>query len=414
MKQKIIENINDPHQLEELYRQDQSEFKKFFSEIAGNYDTALVRFWNIRLGPDKPGDIKGNHWRDLFPVMALAFFSAMLVLIPTLIPNINREFFYLRELSLIVFNGVILYSFWLNKVRDLNKVMLYGALMFATGLYINLLPTGLNDTVIIASLHVPLMLWCFFGLSYVQFNYRDVLRKMDFIRFNGELIIMTGLILLAGGLLSVITLGLFQVIGMEIMPFYMDVIAIPGGVAAPIIAWYLIRTYPDITSKIAPVIARVFTPVVLVTLAVYLISLVFSDMRIAENRDLLIIFNVMLLGVLALIIFSVSEMNQEKSGSKNLLILFLLSVLAIIINSIALVVIISRAFDGLTPNRAVVLVTNLLVFLNLILIAWKLFRSCFKGAPTESIEKMVADYLTVYAVWTLIAVFIIPVIFGFR
>lgn len=414
MKQQIIDSISDPDKLESLYRQDQRDFEKCFSEISGNYDTSLVRFWKIRLAADKSAERTGPQLRDLLEMLAIAVFSAILVLIPALFSQVDREFFYLREVALIAFNGLILYSFRLNKLSGLKNVLIYGTVMIATGLYINLLPTGTADSILIAVLHVPLMLWCFLGLTFIQFNYRSVSGRMDFIRFSGELIIMTGLILLAGGVLTGITMGLFSVIGMDIMEFYRDFIAIPGGVAAPVIAWYLIRTYPGITSKIAPVIARVFSPVVLLTLTVYLVSLPFSNTGILESRELLIIFNVMLLGVLALILFSISGIHKDTSGRNNLMALFFLAVLAIVINSIALIAIISRLSEGLTPNRIAVLITNILVFLNLVLMAGKLYRTCFKGAPMESIEKTAAGYLTVYAVWTVIAIFIFPVVFGFR
>lgn len=414
MKQQITDSINDPDQLEVLYRQDQRNFEKYFSEISGDYDSPLVRFWQIRLSPDRTTVRTGLQLHDLIEVLAIALFTAIVVLIPALFTGVNREFFYLRDIALIAFNGLILYSFRLDKVTEIKKWALFGAVLIVTGLYINLLPTGASDSITLAELHVPLMLWCFFGLTYLQFDHRSLTGRMNFIRFSGELIIMTGLILLAGGVLTVVTLGLFNVIGMNIMKFYSDFIAIPGGVAAPVIAYYLIRTYPDITSKIAPVIARVFTPVVLVTLTVYLVSLLFSNSSILENRELLIIFNVMLLGVLTLIIFSISGINKEKSGKNNLLALFFLSVMAIVINSIALAAIISRVLDGLTPNRTVVLITNILVFINLILIAVKLYRVRFNGAPSDIIEKSVAKYLTVYAAWTVIAIFIVPVVFGFR
>jgi hypothetical protein len=413
MKQQIIDSIDDAGKLEQLYRQDQQRFEKCFSEISANYDTALVNFWKIRLAPEKTGVLYGIRLKDLIEVLALALFTAILVLIPAVFPEVDREFFYLRDLSLIAFNGIILYSLWINRLFTVKKVLPYGIILVAIALYINLLPVGTHDSVMIAVLHVPLMLWCFFGITYLKFDYRNLAGRMDFIRFNGELVIMTGLILLAGGLLTVITFGLFNVIGMDMMKFYIDFFAFPGAVAAPVIAFFLIRTYPQLTSKIAPVLARIFTPVVLVTLAVYLVSLIFSGSKIGENRDLLIVFNVMVLGVLALIVFSISGIDKDQTGSKNLLMLFFLSILALIINAIALVFILSRALDGLTPNRTVVLITNLLVFVNLILIAVNLFRSCFKGAAPEIIEKSVANYLTVYAVWTLIAVFILPVVFAF-
>ena len=66
MKQQIIECISDPDKLENLYRQDQQDFEKSFSEISGDYDTSLVRFWKIRLAPDTKSARTGSQLRDLF------------------------------------------------------------------------------------------------------------------------------------------------------------------------------------------------------------------------------------------------------------------------------------------------------------------------------------------------------------
>jgi uncharacterized membrane protein len=171
-------------------------------------------------------------------------------------------------------------------------------------------------------IHSPLLLWCLFGLSFISFGYKNTGKRIEFIRFNGEFITMTGLILIAGGLFSAITIGLFSVIDMDIENFYFENIALTGGVAIPIVSFYLIRLYPDLTSRIAPVIARVFTPLVLITLVVYLGSLIFSESRILEDRDLLLLFNVMLLAVMGIIVFSVSELDKSRERDINVLILF--------------------------------------------------------------------------------------------
>ncbi len=414
MKQQIIQSISDPEQLEMLYRQDPGKFENSFSEISGDYETSLVRFWEIRLKFGKQNPASGTQLRDFLMAAGIALFTAILILIPAIFTGVDKDFFYLRNMPLIAFTGLIIYSFIINKDSNIKHLLLFAIILIASGVYINLLPTGQSDSILIAILHVPLMLWCFFGISYLEFKPRSSVGRMDFIRFNAEMLIMTGLILLAGALLTVITLGLFEVIGMNIEKFYGQYIAIPGAAASPVIGYYLIRTYPGITSKIAPVIARVFSPFVLVTLTVYLISLLFSKSSILENREMLIIFNVMLLGVLALIVFSVSEIKKNDSGKRRLLVQLLLASLAIIINSIALIAIISRLTDGITPNRAIVLITNILVFIHLVMITGKLFKSSVKGASMEGIEKSVTGYLTIYAVWTVIAVFLVPLIFGFN
>ncbi len=142
--------------------------------------------------------------------------------------------------------------------------------------------------------------------------------------------------------------------------------------------------------------------------------MIFSKTRILEDRDLLLLFNVMLLAVMAIVIFSVAELDKSKDKNINVLILFLLTVLAIVINSIALFAIITRITNGLTPNRTVVLVSNILIFVNLILLAKSLYKSYLECNHLDSVESTVARYMTVYAVWTVIVIFVLPFVFGFK
>lgn len=414
MKQRIIENINKPDDLEKLYRDNKQDFSKSFAEISDDYDSDLVKFWKIRLAPETENEFKGFVRLDLLVVIVLSLVTGLLVKLPEIFSKIHKESFYMRDLAIIVFNGIILFAFWQNKIFNKKSILIYGLTILILVLFVNFLPYQKSDSVDLAFIHSPLFLWCIFGLSYVSFDYKNTGKRIEFIRFNGELLIMTGLILLAGGLLTGITVGLFSVINMNIEKFYLEYVGVFGGVASPIVSFYLIRLYPNITSKIAPVIARVFTPLVLMTLMVYLVSSLFSKSKILEDRDLLMVFNFMLLAVMAIIVFSVSELDKSKEKNINVLILFTLAVLAIIINSIALVAIITRVSNGLTPNRTVVLISNILIFVNLILIAKSLYRSYFKSNQLDSVESTVAKYLTIYFVWTIIVIFVLPFIFGLK
>ncbi len=414
MENRLSKSIQSPEELEQQYREDSKRFEKEFAEIAGQFDTDLVSFWKIRLANKRPEAQNSLLKKDLGIMLGISILTALLSKVPLIFPAINMEFFYLRDLPWITLNSLILYAFWVKRIFVFRQMVVYALLLITSVVYINLLPDSQSDSILLAIIHLPLLLWCFWGLTWMSFDHKNPDKRMDFIRFNGELIIMTGLILLAGGLLTVITLSLFSVIGMEISKFYIEYIALSGAVAAPVVSFFLIRLYPDITRKIAPVIARVFTPVVLVSLIVYLGSLIFSKISILENREFLIIFNAMLVAVLAIIIFSVSELDREKVRNKNVLILLLLAILAIIINSIALVAITSRLFNGFTPNRIAVIATNILVFVNLAILAVNLYRCYYKGAPLESVERSVGKYLSVYAAWTVFAIFILPLIFNFK
>ena len=149
----------------------------------------------------------------------------------------------------------------------------------------------------------------------------------------------------------------------------MENIAIIGLISAPIVATYMIRMFPAMTNKIAPVIAGIFSPLVLITLLVYLISMIVKGKDPYNDRDFLLIFNLMLLGVMAIIVFSVIGTSVHKKQRFNEWILFMLSFLTMIVDLVALSAIIYRVGEfGFTPNRSAVLGSNLLIFGHLVLI----------------------------------------------
>ena len=414
MKQRIIENITNPDSLEKLYRDNKQDFYTSFTEISDNYDSELVKFWRIRLNPEAEANVKAFVKQDLLVVILLSLFTGLLAKIPAIFPGIEPQSFYQRNLPIIVFNGLILYVFWQSKIFDKKRIAIYGGVILLLTLFVNFLPDLKGDSSILALIHSPLFLWCLFGIAYISFDYRNTGKRIGFIRFNGEYIVMTGLILIAGGIMSAMTINLFSLIKMDILALYRDYVIVFGGVAIPIVSFYIVKLYPTITSKIAPVIARVFAPLVLIILIVYLISMVFSATNILEDRELLILFNAMLIAVLAIIVFSITELDKTKKKDGNVLVLLLLASLASIVDILALAAIMSRLSTGFTPNRTAVVVSNILIFVNLILIARSLFKSYFKSERLDSVEQVVAKYLPIYFVWTIIVIVIFPFLFGFK
>ena len=197
--------------------------------------------------------------------------------------------------------------------------------------------------------------------------------------------------------------------------FYTNYIAIIGFVSAPVLTSYILKNYSTLTSKIAPIIANIFSPLVLLTLIIYLITIAISGKDPYNDRNFLLIFNIMLIGVMAIIVFSVSGTSMYGKQRFNEIILFILSIITLIINLIALSAIIYRLGQyGLTPNKLAILGSNILIFVNLILITIDLFKINFKKSELEKVELTIAKYLPVYIVWTLIVVFGFPAIFGMR
>jgi uncharacterized membrane protein YozB (DUF420 family) len=149
-------------------------------------------------------------------------------------------------------------------------------------------------------------------------------------------------------------------------------------------------------------------------LVIYLIAIVYSGKNPYNNREFLMIFNALLIGVMAIIFFSVAE-NSRGKNSLEVWILFLLSFVTIIVNGVALSAIIFRISEwGLTPNRAAVLGGNILILINLVLVTAQLFWVLSKKGDITGVGKVISFYLPVYCAWAMIVTFLFPFLFGFK
>jgi hypothetical protein len=264
-------------------------------------------------------------------------------------------------------------------------------------------------------LHLPIFLWAVLGFTFVGGNLNNYQKQFDFLRYNGDLVVMTGIILIAGMMLTGITFGLFELIGLKIEEFYFHHIGIWGLAAAPILGTYLVQTNPQLVNKVCPVIAKVFTPLVLVMLVVYLTAVIYTGKDPYNDREFLLIFNLMLIGVLAIILFSIAEWPENQQSKIAVILLIGLAFVTVIINGIALSAILFRISEwGITPNRLAVLGGNILILTNLLIVSYKLFKTLKAGNEMEIVEKSITSFLPVYAFWALMVTIVFPIIFSFK
>jgi hypothetical protein len=414
MKDQIIQSINDPEALEMLFRKDKRGFALDFPEASAGIENDLVRFWQIRLQNETTGQNHPSLKTDLWIVAVLSIVIALLVKSHLLFSKMTVEDFWFRNLSTIAFAGLTAWFVLKNRIMGVKNILLLALPTVLLTLFLNLLPEKLYDTTRLAFIHAPLFMWFIFGLAWVSFNYTNKSTVSAFIRYNGELAIMYGLLCIAGAILSGMTISLFSIIGMEIGMFYTENIVIIGLAVFPVIAAWLITLYPDITSRIVPIIVRIFTPLVFITAVVYLVAITVSGINLSTNRDFLIIFNLLLLGVMAIIVFSLSELDKSNIRKLNVILLFLLAVVTLIIDLYALSAIISRLSEGFTPNRTVVMISNVLFLVNLLLILPDLFLAGFKGKSLDRVKKIICNYLPVYFLYCVVVIFVFPFIFGMK
>jgi len=419
MKAKIREFIHDPEKLEQLYRDDKDAFESAFKGVYSEMEKSeLSEYWKIRLDYDKkPGQVKRSNLMDIIKLMSACLIAGFLIKIPDIFSvGLNDFMFYEKNAAIIVFLGLTIYVVWTEKVFEIKRLAVVLITFLILTVYVNLLPSVSGSaSVTLVYIHLPLLMWCIFGLVYIDFDFKDKLRRIGYIRYNGDLAILMALIVIAGGILTGITIGLFEAIGIRIENFYMENVVVVGAVSVPIVATYIIRNYPTLTNKTAIVIAGIFSPLVLLTAIVYLVALAISGKDPYSDREFLLIFNIMLLGVMAVIVFSISETSIIRKQRFNELILFILSIVTVIIDLIALSAIFYRLGTyGITPNRLAVLGSNVLILANLAWIIIDLYRINFKKDLIGEVELTISKYLPVYLIWILFVVFGFPLVFEMK
>lgn len=414
MKNSIIDHIHNPEFLETAYRKDSAAFKKGFAEAYPSIKHELLaKAWHERLNyrqSDISWGIK-NEWKV---VAILAAIVAVFALLPNFIA-VEQDVFYAKNIGFIIFPALMVYYVW-KQNKPLNKLITPLFISLISALYINLLPTPFkSDSVSQAFFHLPLFLWVIFGYIYIGGDVTATGKKINFLRFNGDLLVLSGLMLIAGGLFTAITINLFEVLKVNIFTIYFNYFVAIGLSIIPLFAAYLIENNGHLVHKVSPVIARIFTPLVTITLFIYLVTIFFTGTYPTANRDYLLLFNVLLIVVMALILFSLSEVTKHTHQKSNQLILYVLSVLAIIVNGIALGSILYRINDfGFTPNRLAVLGGDIMILINLLLVSFNLFKVVKGRVEVEKVESSMALFLPLYFAWTAFVTFGFPILFQYK
>jgi hypothetical protein len=414
LKAEITQNIHNPGQLEKLYRKNKTAFQRVFNAIYPTIkENSTAQIWYERLNYTQEEIFWGKK-NDLIFMGVMIFIAGLIAQIPQFF-SIDEDFFFPRNIGFIVFPVLTAY-FAYKQNLGINKMLFPLIAILLSVFYINFLPDNdKSDSIILACIHLPIFLWTLVGYTFVGGNVNDSQKKIDFLRFNGDFVVMTAVMVLSGILFTGITIGLFELIGLKIEDFFAQYIAVWGAPAIPILATYLVRNNPQLVNKISPVIARIFTPIVFAMLLIFLSAIIYTGKNIYNDRNFLIIFNALLIGVMAIILFSVTAATKNANEKWNLLFLFGLSALTIILNGLALSAIAFRLVEfGVTPNRIAVLGANLLIFINLVLVAHKLFLILRGKSEVQKVENIIALFIPIYGIWTALVTFLFPLLFKFK
>ncbi len=226
---------------------------------------------------------------------------------------------------------------------------------------------------------------------------------------------LRGLIFLGLIVLSVFTQVLFSAIQIDLSTFISEYLFIYGGCAAAMITVYLVESKRSIVENFAPVLAKIFSPLFLITMTAFLLSMIVLKRSPFMDREFLIQFDLMLVLVLGLVLYVISA--RDKQSAPNLFDYLNLSliIVALIIDGVALSAILFRLSSfGITPNKVAALGENIVLLVNLGGLAALYIFYFAKKITFSVLEKWQTFYLYIFVGWTAVVTFIFPIIFSFK
>lgn len=365
----------------------------------------------------EPVDVeeRRKNARELILIVVLAIAAGLLVQLPKLFGvRFEEDVFYLTNVSFFVLPFITI--FFLQKRRPPVPALVSIGLAFSLSLLlINLFPfSKQSHTLFLSTAHLPLFLWFFTGVAYSGSEWRDVSRRMDFLRLSGEMFIYTTLLFCGIMVISGLTIILFEAIAISAEEHVFNYFSVSMAAAAPIIAAYLVDQKKSVVENFAPILARIFAPLLLGVMLVFLGVMTALRKSPFLERDFLIGFDFMLIIVLGIVFYIISTRKDTSRPQIFDWISLLLIIVALVIDVVALSAIVFRLSSfGVSPNKLAALGENVLVFINLFGLAL-LFVQFFRGKVSFALlEKWQTGLLPFYALWLGFVALIFPLIFSF-
>ena len=376
------------------------------------------RLWKqLVVSPSDTGEQRPAARTDAIVVFCLAVAAAVVIKVPTTLFGITLDQdagFYARNLSLFVLPLLTGYFVWKRRL-DTGTIRWLAVAFVAAGVFANVYPfapEGYTET--LTALHLPIALWLVVGIAYAGGRWGEVAGRMDFIRFSGELFIYYVLIALGGGVLMASMRIIFRSIGIDVEPFFESWLLPCGAVGAAVVASWLVEAKQSVIENMAPVLTRLFTPFFAAVLVAFLVTLLWTGRGVDIGRNALIAFDLLLVVVLGLLLYSVSARNPHAPPGAFDVMQVVLVVSALLADAVALWAIAARITEfGFTPNRVAALGENAILLVNL---AWSavLYIRFLRGRESFSaLERWQTNYVPIYAAWAAIVVIAFPPVFGY-
>jgi hypothetical protein len=371
------------------------------------------RLWKqlVLSGEDQPARVSSG----LFETLVFALAAAVVVQIARLAADFpDEEPSWLARNSTLFVLPFLAGYFAHRRQLDTRRWVLTAAPFVLAALVVNLYPYDVDsDTEVLVALHLPVVLWFVVAYPYMGGTIRSHERRMDFVRFTGEWFIYYVLIALGGGVLMALTAAILEPTGID--PDWIAEWVLPSGAAgAVIVAAWLVESKQRVVENMAPVLAMLFTPLFAVMLAGAAVVYAVTGLGEAFDRDLVSVFDALLLVVLALVLYGMSARDPSTSPAWMDGIQLVAVVSALVLDVMVLGAMVARIGDlGFTPNRTAALGLNLVLLVNLAGAAVLSARFLTRRSTLHRLERWQTSYLPLFALWAATVVVVLPPLFAF-
>jgi hypothetical protein len=394
-KEKILENTDSPETLEALYQSNKKAFSDIIKSLHDQETNLILKYWYTRLFY-KPAAGKRNVKKYLITALlaVFAWIPVRLLFLPAFYDNS-----YLIK-AIPVICSLALSFYFLIKRPTVKNIILAVLPHILILLYLILLPDPEqpNSQSLKNAYYFSFVLLWFFIL-FAQSN--GEIKKLSFGGFletTGETIVWSTLFIIGGAVIVALSLSLFRAININADNFYVNNIVTLGLVASPFVSLLVIDIFDRV--KLSVIIANIFLPIILISTVAFGILSLFTKTKPYENRDIFILYNVLMVIVLCILTFTGSNSMENKIIN---ICSYMLPVIMIILDGITISAVIYRLNKyGITANKITLLGTNIVMMGHLVYITYAKF--------TKKAERNV-KYLPLYFVWALCVVFVFPFVF---
>lgn len=280
---------------------------------------------------------------------------------------------------------------------------------------VNVYPfTESSATELLVAAHLPVVLWFVVAYPYAGGNIGSSEARMDFVRFTGEWFIYYVLIALGGGVLMALTSLILEPTNVVDPETVIQWVLPSGAAGAVVVAAWLVESKQRVVENMAPVLTMIFTPLFAVMLTVAAVVYVTSGLGGAFDRELLGVFDALLVVVLGLVLYDVSARDPADPPALMDRVRLVAVLAALLLDLVVLGAMLSRIGElGFTPNRTAALGLNVVLLVGLAGTAWFSTRFLVGRSTFHRLEHWQTGYLPVYALWTAVVVALLPPLFGF-